>query len=54
MRKAFRKELTCWRKVVAQLLREAREGGHLKPGVDPEALAVLLMCAWEGLRHYWQ
>jgi hypothetical protein len=54
MRKAFRKELTFWGKVMAQLLREASEGGHLKPGVDPQASAVLLMCAWEGLRHHWQ
>jgi AcrR family transcriptional regulator len=52
LRKAFRKELTFWRTVVTQLLSEAKEEGQLKPEVDPEALAVLLMCAWEGLRHY--
>jgi len=24
----------------------------LKPEADPASLAVLLICAWEGLRHY--
>jgi len=52
LRKAFGKELTFWRRVVTQLLTEAREGGQLKSEVDPETLAVLLICAWEGLRHY--
>jgi AcrR family transcriptional regulator len=52
LRKAFRNELTFWRRVVTQLLTEAREGGQLKSEVDPETLAVLLICAWEGLRHF--
>jgi AcrR family transcriptional regulator len=52
LRRGLRKELVFWREVVAQLLGEAKEGGQLKPGVDPNGLAVLLMCAWEGLRHY--
>ncbi len=52
LRKAFRKELTFWRTVVTQLLSEAKEQGQLKPEVDPEALAVLLMCSFEGMRHY--
>ena len=52
LRKAMRKELTFWRRLLTQLLSEAKEGGQLKPEADPEALAVLLICAWEGLRHY--
>ncbi len=52
LRKALRDELTFWRRVVTQLLTEAREGGQLKSEVNPETLAVLLICAWEGLRHF--
>ena len=52
LRKAIRKELTFWRTVVTQLLSEAKEQGQLKPEVDPEALAVLLMCSYDGLRRY--
>jgi|GEM_PF-188080 len=52
LRQAFRKELTFWRTVVSQLLREAQERGEVRAGVDPEAVSILLICAWEGLRHY--
>jgi len=52
LRDSAKKEIAFWRTVLTQLLREAKERGQLKPGVDPEALAVLLICAWDGLRHY--
>ncbi len=47
-----RKELTFWRTVVTQLLSEAKEQGQLKAEADPASLAALLLCAWEGMRHY--
>lgn len=47
-----RKEMTFWRSVVTQLLSEAKKLGQLKPEVDPETLAILCICAFEGLRHY--
>jgi AcrR family transcriptional regulator len=43
-------ELDAWRSSMAALLSEARDAGHLSAAVDPEGLAVLLMCTWEGLR----
>ena len=52
LRAGLRAELTFWRQTVSRLLSEAKEQGQLKPEVDPEALTVLLICAWEGLRHY--
>lgn len=52
LRESLRQELTFWRKVVVELLSEAKAVGQVKPEVEPEPLAVLLMCAWEGLRHY--
>jgi len=47
----LRQEWTFWRTVVSQLLREAQERGEVRAGVDPEAVAILLICAWEGLRN---
>ncbi len=47
-----RKELTFWRTVVTQLLSAAKEQGQLKAEVDPGTLASLVICAYEGLRHY--
>jgi AcrR family transcriptional regulator len=52
LREGLRKEITFWREVVTGLLKEAQEQGHLKPEADPASLAVLQICAWEGLRHY--
>ncbi|MDO8614424.1 MAG: TetR/AcrR family transcriptional regulator [Dehalococcoidia bacterium] len=52
LREGLRKEMTFWRGAVTQLLSEAQERGHLNAEVDPAALATLLICAWEGLRHY--
>ena len=48
----LRKEITFWHQTVARLLSEAKEAGQLRPEVDPESLAALLICAWEGVRHY--
>jgi len=52
LRASIRKELTFWRRAVTQLLSEAKELGQLRPEVDPASLAALLICAWEGVRHY--
>jgi AcrR family transcriptional regulator len=43
-------ELRAWRSSMTALLTEARDAGHLSPAVDPEGLAVVLICLWEGLR----
>jgi len=52
LRAGLRQELTFWHRAVTQLLSEAKELGQLKPEVDPASLAALLICAWEGVRHY--
>ena len=52
LRAGLREELTFWRQVVSRLLGEAKELGLLRPEVDPASLAALLICAWEGVRHY--
>ena len=52
LRKALRTELTFWRRVVAELLGQAKDLGQLRAEVDPVSLAALLICAFDGLRHY--
>jgi len=52
LRAGRREELTFWHRAVAQLLSEAKELGQLRPEVDPDSLAALLICAWEGIRQY--
>jgi AcrR family transcriptional regulator len=52
LRESAKKQLTFWRTALAQLLAEAKEKGQLKAEVDPEALAVLIISAWEGLRQF--
>lgn len=52
LRSGMRKELTFWHAAVSALLHEAKARGELRPDVDPDALATVFMCAWEGLRHY--
>ncbi len=47
-----RREMGFWRGEVARLLREAQEAGEIRPDADPDAIAILSICAWEGLRHY--
>jgi AcrR family transcriptional regulator len=43
-------ELDAWRSSMITLFSEAQDRGHLSAAADPEGLAVLMMCAWEGLR----
>lgn len=45
-------DLGFWKKAVDDLLREAQEAGELRTDVDTKALTLLLISAWEGLRHY--
>jgi len=52
LRAGLREELSFWHQVVSRLLGEAKELGQLRPEVDPASLAALLICAWEGVRHY--
>ena len=52
LRANLRKEITFWLEVVTELLSEAKEQGQLKAEIDPQVLAALLICSWEGLRHY--
>lgn len=47
-----RREITFWRQEVAKLLGEAQEAGLMSRDADPDTLAMLSICAWEGLRHY--
>jgi AcrR family transcriptional regulator len=50
--RGYRREVDFWRQEVSRLLREAQEAGELRPDADPDAIAVLSICAWEGLRHF--
>src|SRR3990170_401955 len=52
LRASVREELTFWHRAVTQLLSEAKGRGQLKAEVDPDSLAALLICAWDGVRHY--
>lgn len=52
LRASLHQELSFWRRAVAQLLADAKDLGQLKPEVDPDSLAALFICAWEGIRHY--
>lgn len=52
LRKAVGDEIRFWREAVAKLMSDARDRGDLRADVNPEALAVVFMSAWEGLRHY--
>lgn len=52
LREAFRQQLVFWRTAMTDVLREAQRAGQLRPEVDPEALIVLGMCAYEGLRQW--
>lgn len=52
LREAFRQQLVFWRTTMTELLREAQRVGQLRPEVDPAALIVLAICAYEGLRQW--
>jgi TetR/AcrR family transcriptional repressor of uid operon len=48
----LREDLAFWKEAVDGLLREAQAAGELQSDVDTTALTLLLISAWEGLRHY--
>jgi len=52
LRRRVSGEIRFWREAVTKLLAEARSRGDLRPDVNPEAAAQVLMCAWEGMRHF--
>jgi AcrR family transcriptional regulator len=52
LRKGVGDELRFWRNAVTKLMIDAKARGDLRADVNPEALAVVFMCAWEGIRHY--
>jgi AcrR family transcriptional regulator len=52
LRSRMRDELRFWHKTVVDFLTEAKSRGELRPQVEPETLATLVICAFEGLRHY--
>jgi AcrR family transcriptional regulator len=47
-----RQEMSFWRQEVGKLLREAQEAGEITPDADPDTIAVLAICTWEGLRRW--
>lgn len=52
LRKAIGDEIRFWRTAVAGMMTDAKARGDLRPDVSPEAMAQVMMCAWEGLRHF--
>jgi AcrR family transcriptional regulator len=48
----LREELTFWLSAITGLFAEAQRKGELHADVDPRALATVLICAWEGMRHF--
>ncbi|MEX0801391.1 MAG: TetR/AcrR family transcriptional regulator [Dehalococcoidia bacterium] len=52
LREGYRTELSFWHRVISDLLADARARGQFLVDVEPEALASLYICAWEGFRHY--
>jgi AcrR family transcriptional regulator len=52
LRRELGEEMRFWRLAVTKIMTDARDCGDLRSDVNPEALAQVLMCAWEGMRHY--
>ncbi|MBI1886300.1 MAG: TetR/AcrR family transcriptional regulator [Chloroflexi bacterium] len=52
LRLTGQKQITFWRTALSQLMAEAKDKGQLRPEVDPEALAALAICLWEGIRQF--
>src|SRR3990172_5140513 len=52
LRKAIGDEMRFWRATFTKLMTDARDRGDLRTDVNPEALAQVLICTWEGMRHY--
>ena len=52
LRAGMRDDLRFWHKTVVDFLTEAKRRGELRSQVEPQTLATLVICAFEGLRHY--
>lgn len=52
LRTAVGDEIRFWRTAVARMMTDAKARGDLRSDVNPQAIAQIMMCAWEGLRHY--
>lgn len=48
----LRADMAFWKEAVTSLLENAKAKGELRPDADARSLALLLISAWEGLRHY--
>lgn len=48
----FTRNLTKSTEALTELTTEAHARGQLKPDIDPDALAMLSICLYEGLRQY--
>jgi AcrR family transcriptional regulator len=48
----LRNDLTFWKDAVEHFLRDAQTEGEVRADVNPRAMALLLIVAWEGIRHY--
>jgi AcrR family transcriptional regulator len=51
LREQRQNEVAFWRRAVSELFAEAKGQGMLREEIDPDAAAVIFMCAFEGLRH---
>lgn len=51
LRDQRQREVGFWRGAVSELFAEAKAQGALRDEVDPDAAAVIFMCAFEGLRY---
>ncbi|HET8945256.1 MAG TPA: helix-turn-helix domain-containing protein [Dehalococcoidia bacterium] len=52
VRSAVGQEIRFWRETVTGIITEAQDRGDLRADVNAQALAQIMMCAWEGMRHY--
>src|SRR5436190_9721470 len=52
LRERFREGVRYWHRVVSGLLSAGQSRGELRADVDPDVVAALDMCAFEGLRRY--
>jgi hypothetical protein len=48
----LRDDLSFWKEIVSGIIREAQELGELRPEVDARMVSLLMISAFEGLRHY--
>ncbi len=52
LRQSLGKQLVFWRTSMTNLLKEAQRTGQIRADVDAEAVIVLAICAYEGLRQW--